>query len=83
MTGLWKVPSYGKPRKKRAPSHSSWKTPMKPAFPTPPTAPASKKREIHKNEEPLLFAIKNRPRCPRFSSSMSSARSGGEGAEGG
>ena len=25
----------------RAPSHSSWKTPMNPAFPTPPTASTS------------------------------------------
>ena len=32
---LWKAAM------KPAPSHSSWKTPMKLAFPTPPTAPAS------------------------------------------
>jgi len=45
--GLWKVPSYGKPRTNRAPSHSSWKTPMQPAFSTPPTAPASDPKKNH------------------------------------
>jgi len=37
---LWKAA-------KDAPSHSSWKTPMTLAFPTPPTAPAS---DPNKNE---------------------------------
>jgi len=37
---------------KRAPSHSSWKTPMNPAFPTPPTAPATRKKERRYRSKP-------------------------------
>ena len=63
-------------RDETASSHSSWKTPMKLAFPTPPTAPASDPKEVS-------YPFNNRPRCLRLASSMSPARTGGEGAEGG
>jgi len=55
--------------------HRTWKTPMKPAFSTAPTAPTARKtdrdsrRSTEKTHNLILFS--NRPRCPRLVSAMS------------
>src|ERR1043166_7460988 len=85
-------PGYGscrpvESRDEAAPFHRTWKTPMKLAFPTAPTAPAAGERNRKSNPEDRLFAsLQNRPRCPRLMSSMSpfiqrhvAKRSAGEG----
>src|SRR4051794_37058232 len=70
-------PGYGicrpvESRDEAAPSHRTWKTPMKLAFPTAPTAPAAEeKKQTKNNPRVTLPSSKNRPRCPRLMSSMS------------
>jgi hypothetical protein len=44
-------------RDEAAPSHRTWKTPMKLAFPTAPTAPAAEKRENQKTTNRVTFVV--------------------------
>jgi hypothetical protein len=53
-------------RDEAAPSHRTWKTPMKLAFPTAPTAPAAEEKEQTRKQQTAL------PWYLRKPSSMSS-----------
>jgi hypothetical protein len=55
-------PGYGscrpmESRDEAAPSHRTWKTPMKLAFPTAPTAPAAEEKKRTKKQQTALLWV--------------------------